>query len=213
MIRAAVFSILVVDDEPDLRALMQHALETDGYSVAVADSAAAALQLLSRIAPTTPDLFLLDVIMPGTDGFELAKKLRQRPALTNIPVLFVSAVFTPEIKAAAMRIYRADDFITKPFNIPEMLARIERSLLRSGRVPTTTLPILTDRQLEILRLLAAGKTAQQIATDLVICAQTVNYHIGNIYERLDATNRAEAIAAAYRLRLLAPTDWPGQNDG
>ena len=120
--------ILVVDDEPDLREILQFNLEQAGYQVDTAESAEAALQVL------TPQhaLLLLDVMMGGMSGFQLAELLRRQH--NDIPIIFLTAKDT---ETDLLRGFQtgADDYIAKPFSLHEVLARVKAVLHRQERIP------------------------------------------------------------------------------
>jgi DNA-binding NarL/FixJ family response regulator len=116
--------ILVVDDTPANIKLLDAILAPRGYTVVPAGSGAEAL---TQVAASPPDLILLDIVMPGMDGYEVCRRLRDNPATSVLPVVMITASGEQEkIKAIEAG---ADDFVPKPFNQAELLARI-RSLLR-----------------------------------------------------------------------------------
>ena len=117
--------ILVVDDEPQNIRLLQIRLQADGYTVLAANSGQEALELVQAEAP---DLILLDIMMPGMNGFEVCQQLRAEEATQFIPVVMVTALAEQEDRIRAIEA-GADDFISKPFDSHEVLARV-RSLVR-----------------------------------------------------------------------------------
>ncbi len=121
------YRILVVDDEQDLCEILKFNLETDGYAVETANSAEEALKM--DIAGF--DLLLLDVMMGGMSGFAMAKKLKSDPATKDIPVVFLTARDTENDTVTGFNL-GADDYISKPFSIREVLVRIRAVLRRTA---------------------------------------------------------------------------------
>ncbi len=120
-------TILVVDDEPAIREMMQLALERADYSVRLADSA---LEAKSCIALERPDLILLDWMMPGQSGFDLARSLRKDSSTRDIPIIMLTARAEESDKVAALQ-SAADDYVAKPFSFVELQARITAVLRRT----------------------------------------------------------------------------------
>jgi signal transduction histidine kinase len=120
-------TVLVVDDNFQNREVAEGHLVGAGYQAVQAESGEAALAMLASPAPR-PDLILLDVLMPGLDGFETCRRIRALPGGTNIPILFLTALGDLGTHKAALD-SGADDFLTKPINRTELLIRV-RSLLR-----------------------------------------------------------------------------------
>ncbi|MCU0524373.1 MAG: response regulator [Elainella sp. Prado103] len=116
--------ILVVDDIPDNSFLLQTLLEEEGYQVEVADDGRTALR---KIADNPPDLILLDVMMPGMNGFEVTQRIRQNAELPFIPILLITG-YTEPSPADGFDL-GADGFIRKPIDFDELLNRV-RSILQ-----------------------------------------------------------------------------------
>jgi two-component system OmpR family response regulator len=124
-----VDSILVVDDDPGLRELLLSALRFVGFAdEAVGDVPAA----LAAIEARTPDAIVLDVMLPGTDGFDLVHLLRARDV--QVPVMFLTARDELDDRVRGLRL-GGDDYLTKPFDVVEVAARLEALLRRSRRMP------------------------------------------------------------------------------
>ncbi len=117
-------TILVVDDSPDNVLLVQSILEDEGYQIEVAEEGQSAIE---KVNASPPKLILLDVMMPGMDGFEVTERIRQQEDLPFIPILLITAYDQPSVAKGLDS--GADDFIRKPVEIEELLARV-RSLLR-----------------------------------------------------------------------------------
>lgn len=123
--------ILVVDDEQDLLEILKFNLETEGYEVATATSAEEALHL----DPSDFHLLLLDVMMGGMSGFAMARKLKDNPSTAAIPIIFLTARDTENDTLTGFSL-GADDYISKPFSIREVLVRV-RAVLRRTADPST----------------------------------------------------------------------------
>ena len=119
--------ILVVDDEQDLCEILKFNLETEGYEVDTANSAEEVLE----IGAEKYDLLLLDVMMGAMSGFALAKKLKDEPMTANIPIIFLTARDTENDTVTGFNL-GADDYISKPFSIREVLLRVRAVLRRAG---------------------------------------------------------------------------------
>jgi two-component system response regulator MprA len=119
--------ILVVDDERAVRESLRRALELEGYEIELAEDGREALERLA--AESQPDVLVLDVLMPGVDGLEVCRRLRR--AGSRLPVLMLTARDAVENRVAGLDA-GADDYLTKPFALEELLARIRALLRRSG---------------------------------------------------------------------------------
>jgi DNA-binding response OmpR family regulator len=119
--------ILVVDDDADIRALVAKRLELASYSVV---TAADGLEAFDRAVEVRPDLILLDVNMPGQDGFETSRRLRAHPTTTHVPVVFLTAR-TQEADVVMGYEHGGDGYVRKPFKPGELVARVE-SLIGVG---------------------------------------------------------------------------------
>lgn len=136
--------ILVVDDEPQLTRVLRTGLSSRGYEVRAAADGITAFETFND---WHPDLVITDLAMPNMDGFELCRRLR---TLSQVPIIVLSAKGEEKMKVAALDI-GADDFVTKPFGIDELLARIRASLRRasSPRVNEQTKTILESGDFRI----------------------------------------------------------------
>lgn len=120
--------ILIVDDDPDLSRRLARYLEEQGYSVALADDGE---QMFEHLASRTPDLLLLDLMLPGEDGLTLARRLR---ADQPVPIIMLSARGEDVDRIVGLEV-GADDYLAKPFNPRELLARIRAVLRRRSAAP------------------------------------------------------------------------------
>jgi len=121
-------TILIVDDERDSLRLMSAALEAAGITVLIATSGAAAMNLLVHI---TPDLILMDAVMPAMDGFETTAAIKKNPHLAHIPIIFMTGLTESEHVVEAFEVGGVD-YVRKPANIQELLARV-RVHMAQGR--------------------------------------------------------------------------------
>ena len=117
--------ILVVDDDPEIVSLVKRGLAYDGYTV---DTASDGAEALARALEREPDLVVLDIMMPGIDGIEVSKRLRQA---SDVPILMLTAKGTVADRVVGLD-NGADDYLVKPFSLDELLARV-RALLRRRR--------------------------------------------------------------------------------
>ena len=122
-----IYKILVVDDEDDLCEILKFNLETEGYQVTTANSAEDALKL--DIASF--DLLLLDVMMGGMSGFAMARQLKANPSTANVPIIFLTARDTENDTVTGFNL-GADDYISKPFSLREVLVRVRAVLRRTS---------------------------------------------------------------------------------
>ncbi|HUG98970.1 MAG TPA: response regulator [Gammaproteobacteria bacterium] len=133
-----VETLLVVDDDPVVRELLRDYFDQQGYEVRMAASAAAARELLNDAAP---QLVFLDVGMPGEDGLSLARHIREQ---FDIPIVMISGAGEPLDRIVGLEI-GADDYVTKPFDPRELLARVKCIMRRYRRVPAALAERASDR--------------------------------------------------------------------
>ncbi len=131
-------SILIVDDEPDIREVIRFALEAAGFETQEAADAGTALEMIRR---DPPDLMLLDWMLPGRSGLDLAKQLKQDPKTEGLPIIMVTAR-TEERDLVKGLGGGADDYITKPFSPRELIARLKALLRRAGQQAEDKLNVL-----------------------------------------------------------------------
>ena len=118
-------AILLVDDDPILLSVLARRMTREGYDVQTAPSGMQALNMLEQ---RWPSLLIVDLMMPGMDGFELCARVKR---IADLPIIVLSAVDASEAKVRALEDY-AEDYITKPFDPDELVARVQRILLRSA---------------------------------------------------------------------------------
>src|SRR6266487_1398577 len=123
--------VLIVEDEPDIRELVVHHLEREGYQVSVAASGEEALR---QVQASPPDLVLLDLMMPAMNGLEVCRRLRQDPVTASLPIVMLTAKGDEIDRVLGLEI-GADDYVVKPFSPKELLARVRAVLRRAKPAP------------------------------------------------------------------------------
>jgi DNA-binding NarL/FixJ family response regulator len=197
--------VLVVDDSPETLRMLTDALDQAGMTVMVALDGSAALKVVEQI---TPDIILLDAVMPGFDGFEACRRLKSEPDLSHVPVVFMTGLSETEHIVRGLEAGGVD-YVTKPIVIEEMLARIRVHLANARliRRATETAPAalelrkdfkLTSREAEVLSWLSKGKTNRDIAQILGLSPRTIDKHLEQIYAKLGVENRTAAAAMAVK---------------
>jgi diguanylate cyclase (GGDEF)-like protein len=158
--------ILVVDDDPDIARFVEVNLRSAGYEVAVAGDGEEALE---KAGDMRPDLVLLDVMMPRIDGFEVAQRLRKNPQTANTSIIMLTAKALSADKVTGLQA-GADDYIIKPFDPIELLARVKGTLRRAKEMrnlsPLTGLPGNIRIQEEIERQVRDGRPFAVLYCDL-----------------------------------------------
>ncbi len=142
--------ILLVEDDPAFTAGLQRVLEARGYVVRAVDRSE---QTPAAIADFEPDIVLLDVMMPGMDGWQLLARLRQDPETRSLPIIMLTAAASDASKIRGFEL-GVDDYVTKPFNVQELQCRIEAILRRTrastGRSPSFIPVIGTESKLQLI---------------------------------------------------------------
>ena len=136
--------ILVVEDDKNIREIEMFALKNSGYAVEELENAKS---FFSRSAEKVPDLVLLDIMLPDMDGLEIVKKLRSRPDTVRVPIILVTAKTTELDKVKGLDI-GADDYLTKPFGVMELISRVKALLRRSRALQDDKQMVLGDITLD-----------------------------------------------------------------
>ncbi len=142
----SAYTILIVDDEDDIIDLLEYNLEKEGYNTASATNGIEGIELARQIKP---DLVILDIMMPGMDGIDVCRRLRQDAYLRHTPILMLTARTEEEIQVRGLDV-GADIYFSKPISIPILFSQI-RALLRGARRTETKPQMLTIHNLEIDR--------------------------------------------------------------
>jgi DNA-binding NarL/FixJ family response regulator len=189
-------TVLVVDGDDELRLLVTGLLADADYAPLEAATGEDALALA---ATSDVDVVVLEVGLPRLSGYEVCRRLRATKDGT-LGIMFVSGSRVEPLDRVAGLSLGADDYLVKPFDPDELLARV-RALVRRRRGARAG-GELTPRELQVLRLLAEGRTQGEVATALVISPKTVGTHVENILRKLDVHSRTQAVAVAYRSGIL-----------
>lgn len=158
--------VLVVDDEPEIRQLVERTLRSKGYEVEVAQDGADGLAKADELVP---DLVLLDAMLPKVHGFEACRRIKASPRTRNVPVILMTAIYRGwRFAQDAKDTYGAEDYVEKPFRLDDLLRRVEEALLSGGaRAAAAPAPGNEAGDPRLARgkeLLAAGRLAEAIAT-------------------------------------------------
>jgi two-component system nitrate/nitrite response regulator NarL len=185
--------ILIVDDDRQSRTLMSRVLSRAGYSTYETEAGEEALAAAKRARPA---LVIVEALLPGMSGYEVCRELKDEFG-EALPIVFVSGNRTEPGDRVAGLLLGGDDYVVKPFDPDELLARVRRLLpapLNDGRRADK----LTTRELHVLSLLVDGLTQSEIAEKLFISPKTVGKHIEHILAKLGVHSRAQAVALAVR---------------
>lgn len=218
--------ILVVDDDTTLRLALTRYLEKRGYFVQDVSSGVEALQAFEQ---DPADLIVSDVMMPEMDGYEFCRRLRTTRQGQLVPFIFLSSRGDIEDRVQGHSM-GADDYLIKPFEPRELLAKIEAQLERSRRIhseivrlmqhsattspadnrptdskPTVSLP-LTPAEEKVFWEVIQGYTNKQIGDRLFVSPRTVQTHLSNILSKLQLENRSQLVRYAFEHGYRPPTD-------
>lgn len=208
---SSIANILVVDDNPKY---LNDVLPMYGYEVDVAYDGMQALQVLTK-GKKHFDMVILDVMMPNMDGWETLKNIRSNDDFKDLPIIMLTALDAEQKQVSGLK-FGADDYIVKPFSLPNLLARLEALLRRSkwnqekAHTKSMNLPFtsdepiipLTAREKEVLKLVAQGDNNNQIADKLFVREVTVKTHLNSIFKKLNVTNRTQAVLLAMQMKII-----------
>lgn len=199
--------VFVVDDDAGIRAALRRLLKLHGLTV---EMYASGRDFLAQADLRRSGCVLLDVRMPGMNGLEVQAELNGRQV--PLPVIFLTGASDIPMAVTAMR-QGAEDFIEKPFDNRQLLARVRQALEHARtRIQHSTdrhavlerWHSLTPRERQVLELVTVGKTAKEIARTLGASHRTIEIHRGHLMEKMGAATLAELV----RMRLLAEGDGP-----
>ena len=210
--------VLIADDQPLMRAGFRAVLEATGEIEVVAE-AADGLEAVANAKAAQPDVILMDVRMPNLDGIEAIKRLPHHRVLVlttfGLDEYIVEALragasgfITKDVPAAdlvrAVRVVAAGDALLTPAVTRQLLDRVARRLPAPVSATPTTLQQLTEREREVLELLARGMSNAEIAESLLVGEATVKTHVSNVLMKLGLRDRVQAVVLAYEIGLVQP---------
>ena len=224
--------LLLVDDEPGLRAAVQAYLVDEGFDVTTASDGEAGWQKAQQLLP---DLVISDVMMPRCDGYELLKRLREDERLSGTPVIFLTAKGMT-IDRTQGYLAGVDDYISKPFDPDELIARVKNVVKRQERLlseaarfadadvgqmarqiteiksmltqgdngPTNdiSLPNFTPREASVLQLVAEGLMNKEIARKLETSIRNVEKYVSRLFIKTGTSSRTELVRYALENHLV-----------
>jgi len=174
--------VFVLEDDADISRLVQYQLERAGFVVRVYGAIGSIVQDAERARPA---LFLLDVMVPGGDGMDLCRRLRQNPTLSGVPIIFVTARAAENDRVQGLEL-GADDYITKPFGTRELVARVRAVLRRFERPDAGPLPVISIEEIEIdgsaMQLRVRGEVVPTTATEFRLLDYLAR-HPGRVFSR------------------------------
>ena len=203
-------TIVVVDPDEQTRMAVRSIADLHRVELVAFDDGEA---LLERLSNRRPVLAIVEVDLIGDKtGLEVLSDLRDEFGAALLVMLVSAQHVTPHDRTTGL-LLGADDYVAKPFNVGEFRARVGRLLTRAT-APKLQLQEhgeaanLSARELQVLTLLAAGRSQDEIARELFISPKTVATHLQHVLVKLNVHNRAQAVAAAYRRQILAPSSEP-----
>jgi DNA-binding NarL/FixJ family response regulator len=212
--------VVIADDQPMMRAGFKAVLEATGDIQVVAEASTGA-EAVAAAKQHAPDVVLMDIRMPEMDGIEATRQLpRQRVLILTTFGLddYIIAALragasgfllkdAPTAQVVdAVRAVAAGDAVLSPAVTRQLLDQVGRRLPAAVSQKPQTLTRLTEREREVLRMLAAGLTNAEIAHALVVTEATVKSHVSNLLGKLGLRDRVQAVIYAYETRLIAPPD-------
>jgi DNA-binding NarL/FixJ family response regulator len=203
-------TILIIEDQPDMRGNLAIILKMEGYNVLTASNGS---EGLASARQHLPDLVVCDVMMPELDGHGVLAALRADATTAHLPFIFLTARGEKRDYRTGMNL-GADDYLTKPVNASDLISAVEARLTREQFRPpaefkpdfTSSAPLeqalgLTPREAEVLLWVAQGKGNAEISVILGTTEHTVKKHLQNIFEKLGMDNRNACTVRA--LEVLA----------
>ena len=221
--KADPIRVLVADDHPVVREGFSAIVDVED-DIEVVGQAADGLEAVSLARALQPDVVLMDLVMPNLDGVAAIEQIRAELPNTQVLILttyaddeyimdgiqagargYLLKDALPDELVRAIRVVAAGESLLQPAVAAKVLDKLSALMGGEGEAtPRAATPQLTDRELEILTLLARGARNRDIAEALFISERTVKVHVANLMDKLEAKTRTEAVARAIQLGFLAP---------
>jgi DNA-binding NarL/FixJ family response regulator len=194
--------ILCIEDDRECAALIAEELVERGFEVEIVYDGH---EGFVAILKDKPDLVLCDISLPTMSGYDVLERVTEiAPRLGHVPFIFLTALTDRDSELRGRQL-GADDYVTKPidFEVLETIINARMAgIARTGR--SSNLANLNDREAEILTLVARGRTSAEIARALGLVKRTVDFHIDNARDKLQASTRTETVVKAVALGLIEP---------
>jgi DNA-binding NarL/FixJ family response regulator len=207
---------LIVDDHPVTREGLRTALELSEEAVVVVGEAASGEEAIDQVRQLEPDVVFMDVRMPGMDGIEATRRIREAAPDTKVILITIdesrgaiSEAIQAGVSGYLLKDASADALVDAAKNAVEGNAvihpQLTKTFIEEARIADAgepKAPALSKREREILQKVADGGTTRQVATELGISPHTVKTHLERIFEKLAANDRAQAVAIAIRMGIV-----------
>lgn len=203
-------TVLVIDDNPINLDVLCDYLSTMGVKVLVKIDGESGIETAMR---KQPDIIILDILMPVMDGYETCRRLKSEPTTQAIPVIFASALNETIDKLKGFEVGGVD-YISKPFAVEEVLARLEncvklhrqinekRKISSQNREEKIAFYQLSEREIKILQLYASGSTRSEMAEKIYLSENSIKWYLKELFIKLNVKNRAQAIEKAREIGLM-----------
>jgi DNA-binding NarL/FixJ family response regulator len=224
--------VVIADDQALVRTGFRMILAADGIDVVA--EVANGVEAIDAVRRTRPDVVLMDVRMPELDGLEATRRILATDASSAAPRVIILTTFdldefvyaalsagasgfllkdvTPEHLVSAVRLVRSGDALLAPAITRRLVERYARSTASPASPPAPALhrdlAVLTPRELEVLRLLAQGRSNAELARHLHLAETTVKTHVGRVLAKLQLRDRVQAVVLAYETGLVSPASPP-----
>lgn len=197
------WKVLIAEDEEKIRTLLQLYLEKNDFAVILAKDGQEAIE---QVKKHSPDVLVLDILMPKMSGIEVCEKLRKDHRYRDIPILYLSSLSEKKSIISSLEL-GGDDYVTKPFDPNELIARINANLRRikgknKKNTASQSYEKLTYQEIKIIELMEKGYTNKEIAFKLSLTEGTVKVYNHILYQKLQVKNRTQAIVRAKELFVI-----------